>query len=251
MGWVVFILFFVLLFLNILLPKIFRRRDSEVLFIAGQIGSGKSSYSVKLARRALRKGSEVYSTDYIKGCNKFDVEWLASMKCPERSLLIIDESALKFNSRDFAKVSKNILEYFKKCRHYKNDVVLISQTFGDTDKQIREIATKVLFLRKFGMITIPVRVKGDISIGDDGQPCVKYKIGRFGKPFIPSLQGKYYNSWEDSSNRPICPCLPWDSLFDDSSNDSPDEPSISSSDDNRSLDPSVSPNLANFLKTLK
>lgn len=209
MGWILFISFAVLLAFNFLLP-LFRKRDNEVIFIAGQIGSGKSSYSVKLARRALRRGRPVFSTDYIRGCNKFEIEWLGIMKCPENSLLIIDESALKFNSRDFSKVSKTILEYFKKCRHYKNDVVLISQTFGDTDKQIREISTKVLFLRKLGMVTLPVKVKGDISIGDDGQPCVKYKIGKFGKPFIPALQGKYYNSWEDSANRPLCPSEPWD-----------------------------------------
>lgn len=206
----VIIVIVVLFSFNFLFPLFSRKRDNEVTFLVGQIGAGKSSYSVKMARAALRSGRSVYSTDYIQGCYKFDIEWLGSMKCPENSLLIIDESALKFNSRDFAKISKSILEYFKKCRHYKNDVVLISQTFGDTDKQIREISTRVLFLRKLGMFTVPVKVKGDVSIGDDGQPCVKYKIGKFGKPFIPALQGKYYNSWEDSSNRPICPAVPWD-----------------------------------------
>lgn len=213
MFYILFAVFLLLLACNFILPLL-RKRDNEVIFIVGQIGSGKSSYSVKLARYALRRGRSVYSTDYIKDCNKFDIEWLSTMKCPENSLLIIDESALKFNSREFKKVSKTILEYFKKCRHYKNDVVLISQTFGDTDKQIREISTKVLFLRKLGMFTVPVKVKGDISIGDDGQPCVKYKIGKFGKPFIPALQGKYYNSWEDSTNRPLCPSVPWNSKDD-------------------------------------
>lgn len=204
-------LFVLLLAANFVLPYLVKRKDNMVLFVVGQIGSGKSAYSVKLARQALRRGRPVYSTDYIQGCYKFDVEWLADMKCPEGSLLIIDESALKFNSRDFSKISKDILAYFKKCRHFRNDVVLISQTFGDTDKQIREISTKVLFLRKFGMITVPVKVKGDVTIGDDGQPCIKYKIGRFGKPFVPALQGKFYDSWEDTSGRAFCPAEPWDS----------------------------------------
>lgn len=208
--WILCAVVLVLAAVNFYLSERAARKDNSVLFIAGQIGSGKSAYSVKLARRGLKSGKSVYCTDYIAGCNKFDIEWLGTMKCPENSLLIIDESALKFNSREFAKINKSILEYFKKCRHYHNDVVLISQTFGDTDKQIREIATKVLFLRKVGLFTIPVRVKGDISIGEDGQPAVKYRIGRFGVPFIPALQGKYYNSWEDSSNRPLCPCEPWD-----------------------------------------
>lgn len=205
-------IFCLLLVANFVLPRIIKRRDSQVLFVVGQIGSGKSAYSVKLARDALRHHRAVYCTDYIAGCYKFDVKWLSDMKCPENSLLIIDESALKFNSREFSKISKDILAYFKKCRHFKNDVVLISQTFSDTDKQIREIATKVLFLRKFGFFTLTVKVKGDIAIGDDGQPVMRYKIGRFGKPFIPALQGKYYDSWEDSSNRSLCPTEPWDAV---------------------------------------
>lgn len=207
--YILFGLFLLLLVLNFVLP-LFHKKDNSVTFVVGQIGAGKSAYSVKSARSALRRGRPVYSTDYIRGCFKFDVEWLADMKCPEGSLLIIDESALKFNSREFAKISKNVLAYFKKCRHFKNDVILISQTFSDTDKQIREISTKVLFLRKIGLVTIPVKVKGDVTIGDDGQPCIKYKIGRFGRPFVPALQGKYYNSWEDSSNRALCPVEPWD-----------------------------------------
>lgn len=209
MFWILLGVFVFLILLNLLLPKL-TYKDNTVTFLVGQIGSGKSAYSVKMARQALKKGRPVYSTDFIKGCNRFDIQWLNNMKCPEGSLLIIDESALKFNSRDFAKVSKNILEYFKKCRHYHNDVVLISQTFSDTDKQIREIANRVLFLRKFGFLTLPVKVSGDVSIGEDGQPCVKYRIGKFGLPFIPMFQGKYYNSWEDSSNREICPLQPWD-----------------------------------------
>lgn len=210
------IVFFVLLGLlvalvlcNFVLSYRHSAADCSVTFLVGQIGAGKSAYSVKMARNYLRRGRPVYSTDYIRGCYRFDISWLSTMKCPEGSLLIIDESALKFNSRDFAKISKEILAYFKKCRHFKNDVILISQTFGDTDKQIREIATRVLFLRKFGMITLPVRVSGDVSIGDDGQPCVKYKIGTFGVPFVPALQGRYYDSWEDDSCRELCPDEMW------------------------------------------
>lgn len=234
--YILFGLFVLLLVANFVLPVFVKRRDSEILFIAGQIGAGKSSYSVKLARRALKHNRPVFSTDYIQGCNQFDIAWLENMKCPVNSLLIIDESALKFNSRDFSKINKSILSYFKKARHFQNDVVLISQTFSDTDKQIRDLATKILFLRKFGFFTLPVRVRGDITIDDQGQPTMKYRIGRFGKPFIPAAYGRYYDSWEDSSNRQICPIVPWDSpvmdeteMFMDNS-DTPDIPSDSLSD---------------------
>lgn len=181
-----------------------------ITYIAGNIGSGKSAYSVKLARKALMQGRPVYSTDYIEGCRKLDISWLCDFCAPSGSLLIIDESALKFNSRDFASISKHILAYFKLSRHYHNDIVLISQTFGDTDKQIRELAQKVLFIRKLGLVSLPVKVRGDISIGDDGQPCVKYKIGRFGVPFVPRLQGAYYDSW--AGDRKECPREYWDEI---------------------------------------
>lgn len=208
-----FIILFVILAVavfNVLSHRFATVRDTTITYIAGQIGAGKSSYSVKLARSALKRGRPVYCTDYIQGCKRFDVTWLHDMRCPEGSLVIIDEAALKFNSREFSKISKDILAYFKKARHYKNDVVLISQTFSDSDKQIREVANRVLFMRKFGWLTLPVRVSGDITIGDDGQPCMKYKIGKFARPFIPALQGKYYNSWNDDEDRVFCPDENWD-----------------------------------------
>lgn len=210
MFWILLCVLVLLVVLNLVLPNFTRKRDNTVTFIVGQIGSGKSAYSVKVARNYIKHHRPVFATDYIAGAYKFDVAWLSSMRCPENSLLIIDEAALRFNSRDFAKISKDIIAYFKKCRHYHNDVILISQTFSDSDKQIREIATKVLFLRKFGFFTFPVRVTGDVTVDSEGQPAMKYRIGRFAKPFIPMLQGKYYNSWEDGENRPVCPSEPWD-----------------------------------------
>lgn len=195
---------------NYLSHRFATRRDSSITYIAGQIGAGKSAYSVKLARAALKRGRPVYCTDYIEGCNRFNLDWLRTSKCPEGSLLIIDEAALKFNSRDFAHVGTDILSYFKRARHFGNDVVLISQTFTDADKQIREVANKVLFIRKLGWLSMPVRVRGDIAIGDDGQPAMKYRIAKLARPFIPALQGKYYDSFNDDEDRPLVPVIPWD-----------------------------------------
>lgn len=230
MFWVFCAILCLLFVLNLILPRFTRRKDSTVTFIVGQIGSGKSAYSVRLARRYLKRGRPVYATDYIAGTYRFDPAWLSNMKCPKGSLLIIDEAALKFNSREFAKISKDVLAYFKKCRHYGNDVVLISQTFSDSDKQIREIATNVLFLRKLGFFTFPVKVKGDVTIDAEGQPAMKYKIGKFARPFIPALQGRYYDSWEDASNRPICPSEPWDTPDTSDISDAPSDASETSSD---------------------
>lgn len=116
-----------------------------ITFIAGEIGAGKSTLAVKLALKHLKRGWTVYSTDYISGAYKLDVNDLNTFMAPPKSLLIIDEASLKMNSRDYAKTKLKLIEYFKLSRHCKNKVIMISQTFTDTDKQIRDLATDVFF----------------------------------------------------------------------------------------------------------
>lgn len=180
-------------------------------FIAGDKGSGKSTYSAKLAREYMRKGWTVYSTDYIEGCFKLNVDDLANgYKLPPNSLAIIDESSLKFNSRSFKSTSLTIIEYFKMARHHKNACCLISQTFSDTDKQIRDLADNVMFIRKIvdGLLSVPVKVRGKLDVDDSGQPCIKYKIGKFGKPYILPFYYKYFNSY-NNSDLPIVERIKW------------------------------------------
>lgn len=168
-----------------------------ITFIAGEIGAGKSTLAAKYAKKAMKRGVKVYSTDYIKGCYKLNVADLETKVCPDNSLLIIDEASLKMNSRSFAKTQICLIEYFKMCRHYRNNVIMISQTFGDTDKQIRELSSKVFFVRKIinGFISMPVRVVGKLGIGQDGQPCVMYEIRKLGLPYFLPLYYKMFKSF--------------------------------------------------------
>lgn len=204
-------LFVVYVLLNFWLEK--RHTEYGITFIAGQIGAGKSTFAVKQAIKHLKAGWNVYSTDYIEGCFQLNVKDLETMSCPEKSLLIIDEASLKMNAREFAKTKLSLIEYFKLSRHYKNKVIMISQTFGDTDKQIRELASKVFFIRKFlnGVISFPVRVHGDLAIGQDGQPAVQYRIGHLAAPLYLPRWYKYFNSFDDVS-RPLITGRPWSNL---------------------------------------
>lgn len=173
----------------------------DLTFIAAEIGAGKSCYAAKMAQKHLKKGWEVYSNDYIKGARKLDVSALSEKVCPEKSLLIIDEASLEFNSRSFAKTNLALIEYFKMCRHYKNKVILISQTFGDTDKQIRDLSSKIYFIRTVfgeaypGLLSMPLRVKGHLGINLEGQPTMQYKIGNLGIPYFLPKYYKYFNSF--------------------------------------------------------
>lgn len=194
--------------LNIYLAK--KNTSYGITFIAGEIGAGKSTLAVKYARKHLKKGWNVYSTDYIKGCYMLDVTDLNTLMAKPKSLLIIDEASLKMNSRDFAKLKLSLIEYFKLCRHCKNRVILISQTMTDTDKQIRDLAANVLFVRKFinGIVSLTVKVKSGLGIGQDGQPTMMYKIGHFGSPILLFRYRKYFNSFDDF-HRDYIADVPW------------------------------------------
>lgn len=199
---------------------VLERRNTEygITFIAGEIGAGKSTFAVKLARRHLKRGWTVYSTDYIQGCYKLDVNDLNTLMAPPRSLLIIDEASLKMNSRDFARLKLSLIEYFKMSRHCKNKIIMISQTFGDTDKQIRDLSTHVYFVRKIlnGLISVPVKVRARLDIGQDGQPTMMYKIGHFGRIILLFRYRKYFNSFDDF-HRKFINKVSWD--VDQSAND--------------------------------
>lgn len=203
----------------------------DITFIAAEIGAGKSCYSAKLAQEQLRKSVRVYKEDtsrkyikkgwtvyansFISGAGKIKVKQLETMCCAEHSLIILDEASLDMNSRSFAKTALVLIEYFKKSRHYKNKLILISQTFGDTDKQIRDLSSKIYFIRPIfadsfpGLLSMPVRVRGKLGIGLDGQPCMQYKIGHIAVPYLLPRYYKYFKSYE-KEYREVVPFVPWE-----------------------------------------
>lgn len=186
----------------------------DITFIAAEIGAGKSCYAAKIVRQHLKKGWTVYSNDFIDGAGRIDVELLKTKCAPERSLIILDEASLDMNSRNFARTALVLIEYFKMSRHYKNKLVLISQTFGDTDKQIRDLAARIYFIRPIfadtlpGILSMPVRVRGHLGIGLDGQPCMQYKVGRIGMPYWLPKYYKYFRSFS-RTERPTIPWIAW------------------------------------------
>lgn len=230
--WIIYavgIFFFVFIIINCILAK--KNTEYGITFIAGEIGAGKSTFAVKMARRYLKAGWNVYSTDYIKDCYKLDVNDLNTLMAKPNSLLIIDEASLKMNSRQFAQIKLSLIEYFKLSRHCKNKIIMISQTFGDTDKQIRDLSTHVYFVRKIlnGIISVPVKVRARLDIGQDGQPTMMYKIGHFGKVIALYRYRKYFNSFDDF-HRDFIEDVPWDQSA---------QPDDQSSDDISSDDVSV------------
>ena len=119
----------------------YKLRSDHLSVFYGAPGSGKSTLAAFYAQKALKAGYRVYSNFPIKGCyayEKSDLGKYAMTNC----LIIVDEAGIDWNNRDFAyNFSKKsggskALEFFKKHRHEKAEIMCFSQTFDDMDKKI-------------------------------------------------------------------------------------------------------------------
>lgn len=147
--------------------------------IFGLCGSGKTTFLAYYAQRALRGkalrvGSTwlqdnatydtVYSNTPISGTCKLDLSTVG-MFAYKNSLILIDESVLLADSRDYKKLDKDLMMFFKQHRKYHSDIILASQGYKDMDLRIRDLYEQVLYCERwlFGCSRLSV-VDKDISI---------------------------------------------------------------------------------------
>lgn len=131
----------------------------KLVFIFGKKGSGKSTHLSKMAYKSLIKGKTVYSTEdiTIKYKNKeystihLDPRKIYTYKFPENSVILIDEVSLIWSNRDFAKMDKKVIEFFRYQRHYKVSCYLYSQSF-DIDKKLRDLTDDFQLVTKFARV---------------------------------------------------------------------------------------------------
>lgn len=147
-----------------------------IRYFVGVPGAGKTTMAVKLMKKQLRRKlflkPHKLQYDYIFAnfentiSNVLDVRKLATQKLPKHSYLLLDESGLEFNSREFKTLQKGFIEFFKMHRHEHCDVDLFSQTWDDTDKQIRDLASEIWLLRKIGPVSFARCVYKRVGIDD-------------------------------------------------------------------------------------
>lgn len=173
-----------------------------IRYFVGSIGSGKTTMAVKFALQEMygkhftivkalfhnvKCGKDKVERKNIVYCNydntmatrKFDAQELANRKPCEYAYVQIDESGLEFNSREFKTLKKGIIEYFKLSRHNHNNVDIFSQTFDDTDKMIRDLASEIWLLKRCGPFTVARKVVCSIGIDKDTKQL------KFMHEFIP------------------------------------------------------------------
>ena len=121
----------------------------KLIFLFGKKGSGKSTLLQKLTYRYLKRNWSVYSTE--PSCdprvNFLDPTQIFDYEFPEKSCILIDEVSLIWDNRDFKKMDKRIVEWFRYQRHHKCRVYFFSQTF-DIDKKLRDLCDDMYLVDK-------------------------------------------------------------------------------------------------------
>lgn len=131
----------------------------------GRLGGGKTYHAVKRIVQYIANGGCVWCnielnipaiTEYLRAryqwdlqpgqINTYDGEQIKQVYqfvppgCPESpNLVILDEAHIYLNARDWAKADRLFLEWMTHTRHLSVDVVMISQSLYNIDKQITRL----------------------------------------------------------------------------------------------------------------
>lgn len=135
--------------------------------LVGRIGSGKSLTAVRRMCKYMANGGHCYTNIKLKidQCSRYaalnwqlDIDpslyhpltpdqismfhrYTASGTPDCHTLVVIDEAQLYFNARDWAKADREFLTFLTQCRHVHTDIIFISQSSENIDKQIRRLIT--------------------------------------------------------------------------------------------------------------
>lgn len=178
----------------------------------GKKGSGKTSNLAKLAYHAHKLGHTVYCTEEnIAYTYHLPYDQIGHVWLEEDSLLLIDEIATLFNSRDFKTTPKAVRDYFRYTRHNRIKVVSYSQQFNDVDLQIRSMADDLLYVTRIGRnLSMYRKIEKTIEFvtNPDGQGIIAEsykKVGILHKGALSFCSLKRYRKYFDSYSRLAIP----------------------------------------------
>ena len=178
--------------------------------VFGLPGSGKSTLFAKIAKKALRRGENVYSNFYIKGTYKLKFSDLGKRDFRNCTILI-DEISLFADSRAWKDFDENLIYFFAThCRHACCDVWWASQSWSDSDKKIRNLTDTMYYLKRSFIphISTMRTIAKSFEVADtiiDG-----YKLVGLPQVIIRPL---YYKMFDSFTTRSLPPVLnvPWTS----------------------------------------
>lgn len=189
----------------------------------GLPGCGKTTLAMYFCDMGLKskRYQHVYTNvpNIMPGVTVIDNEVIGRFDL-RNGLIIIDEATLFADSRDHKNFPKHLISLFLLHRHYKLDIILLTQQWDGIDKKIRVITDRVYYVYKgkflgkwwtryyripYGII-IPDPKKSDSQkLGEIVQGyCKPHFFVRLFSPWIfrPKYY-RYFDSWECPQLRPL------------------------------------------------
>ena len=139
--------------------------------IIGLPRSGKSTYLAKIAKKYNKKGENVFSNFYIKGCYKFDFNDLGKKDFHD-CVILIDEISLFADCRNFKEFGRDLVYFFTNYGHYNVKIYWCSQSLS-ADKKIRDLTDELYRIKPlFWHFSYIRRIVKDIVHFDTKCVCV-------------------------------------------------------------------------------
>lgn len=173
----------------------------------GSPGMGKTTFASMLAIKLVKKGKTVFTNFPVlyPGIFKLDTSLIGKVQI-DSATLIIDESGLVWGNRDFKSFGRDTLSWFKLHRHYKCDVILLSQAWNDMDKKIRDLSDHYYNIKKLLWFSNAREYRKRVGIDELTHDIVDeyYKVGIFSGGLKVCFRPRWYKYF-DSYSAPQLP----------------------------------------------
>ncbi len=157
----------------------------------GSPGCGKTTLACRTFYKEIKKGKKspykrLFCNFETGLANQVNLRGLGEWAPPERSLLIVDEAGIEYNSRKYKSLSQETIAFFKLHRHYRCDIDFISQSWEDMDVTVRRLADELWYVRRLGPFTALRRVYKRVGIDEVTHQIIdKYEFGKLLPCILP------------------------------------------------------------------